>query len=52
MPWKETCTMDQRRAFIEAWLSREFIMAAAVGRNSEVYCPGSLAECAARTQPD
>ena len=27
MPWKETCTMDQRRAFIEAWLSREFTMA-------------------------
>ncbi len=27
MPWKETCIMDQRRAFIEAWLSREFTMA-------------------------
>lgn len=26
MPWKETCTMDQRRAFIKAWLSREFTM--------------------------
>ncbi|MDH3673253.1 MAG: helix-turn-helix domain-containing protein [Gammaproteobacteria bacterium] len=24
MPWKETCAMQQRQAFIEAWLSREF----------------------------
>ena len=24
MPWKETCTMEQREAFIDAWLSREF----------------------------
>lgn len=23
MPWKETCTMTERRAFIEAWLSHE-----------------------------
>src|SRR5262249_2706709 len=27
MPWKETCTMEEREAFIEAWLSREFTMA-------------------------
>lgn len=24
MPWKETCTMNERQAFIRAWLSREF----------------------------
>jgi len=24
MPWKETCTMNERRAFIDAWLSREY----------------------------
>ena len=24
MPWKETCTMTEREAFIEAWLSRTF----------------------------
>ncbi len=24
MPWKETCTMTEREAFIEAWLSRAF----------------------------
>jgi putative transposase len=24
MPWKETCTMDERQAFIEAWLSGDF----------------------------
>lgn len=24
MPWKETCAMEQKQAFIEAWLSREF----------------------------
>jgi putative transposase len=24
MPWKETCAMDEKRAFIEAWLSGEF----------------------------
>jgi len=24
MPWKETCTMQEREAFINAWLSREF----------------------------
>ena len=24
MPWKETCVMDEKRAFIEAWLSGEF----------------------------
>lgn len=24
MPWKETCTMDERHAFIEAWLSNNF----------------------------
>lgn len=24
MPWKETCTMTERRAFIEAWLSQQF----------------------------
>jgi transposase InsO family protein len=26
MPWKETCTMDEREAFIDGWLSREFAM--------------------------
>lgn len=26
MPWKETCTMQERRAFIEAWLSHRFGM--------------------------
>lgn len=24
MPWKETCAMDEKRAFIDAWLSGEF----------------------------
>lgn len=24
MPWKETCTMNERESFIEAWLSRTF----------------------------
>lgn len=24
MPWNETCTMDERHAFIEAWLSKNF----------------------------
>ena len=24
MPWKETCAMGERRAFIDAWLRREF----------------------------
>lgn len=24
MPWKETCTMNERKAFIEAWLSQTF----------------------------
>jgi len=28
MPWKETCAMDERNAFIDAWLSREFGVAA------------------------
>jgi transposase InsO family protein len=27
MPWKETCAVEERRAFIEAWSSREFEMA-------------------------
>ena len=27
MVWRETCAMDEKRAFIEAWLSREFGMA-------------------------
>jgi putative transposase len=26
MPWKETCTVDEREAFVQAWLSREFSM--------------------------
>ena len=26
MPWKETCAMEQRQAFIDAWLSGEFAM--------------------------
>jgi putative transposase len=26
MPWKATCVMDQREAFVEAWRSREFAM--------------------------
>jgi transposase InsO family protein len=26
MPWKETCTVDEREAFVQAWLSREFTM--------------------------
>lgn len=24
MPWKETCAMNERRAFIQCWLSREY----------------------------
>lgn len=24
MTWKETCTVSERKAFIEAWLSRGF----------------------------
>jgi len=26
MPWKETCAMEEREAFVQAWLSREFTM--------------------------
>ena len=26
MPWKETCPMDEREAFVQAWLSGEFTM--------------------------
>src|ERR1700737_1321468 len=26
MPWKETCAMEEREAFVHAWLSREFTM--------------------------
>jgi transposase InsO family protein len=26
MPWKETCAVEERRAFIEAWMTREFGM--------------------------
>lgn len=28
MPWKETCTMEQRRAFIDAWLTKRFTISA------------------------
>ena len=24
MPWKETCAMQERQAFIQCWLSREY----------------------------
>lgn len=32
MPWKETCAMDEKRAFIEAWLSGEFGTSELCGR--------------------
>src|SRR5687767_3168611 len=26
MPWKETCPMEQRKAFIRSWLTRQYTM--------------------------